>query len=71
MAGMNVVAIEKNEYMICAIKARAKAIMTWLENSNFNLNTWLEKLEKSDVGFGGSDEQDDDNGSAGSDAEEE
>jgi hypothetical protein len=71
MAGMNVVAIEKNEYIIYAIKARANAIMARLEDPNFELNAWLEKLEKSDVGFEDEGDQEDNNGGAGGAAEEE
>ena len=67
MAGMNVVAIERNEYMISAIKARANAIMARLEDGNFEFNAWLEKLEKSDVDFpgNGDGDEEDNNGSAG------
>ena len=67
MAGMNVVAIERNEYMITAIKARANAIMGRLEDPSFEYDTWLQKLEKSDVDFQRKEEGDeeDNNGGAG------
>jgi hypothetical protein len=71
MAGMNVVAIEKNEYMINGIKARANAIMARLEDTGFELNAWLEKLEKSDDGYEDNGDEEDNNGGAGGAAEEE
>ena len=71
MAGMNVVAIEKNEYMIGAIKARANAIMARLEDANFDFNAWLEKLEKSDVDFPGNGDGDEEDNNGGAGEEEE